>query len=53
MEQHIQAGLLMADVHKETETMMEAVDVMEGRFPGVTREHLILLWIGVNAARQV
>lgn len=50
MEQHIEAAKLMVSVQEETDTMLQAVDMIDGRFPEVTREHLMLLWIGTNAA---
>lgn len=53
LEQHIEAAKVMVKVLDETDTMLEAVEIVGEQFPGVTREHLIMLWVGANAARQV
>lgn len=53
LEQHIEAGKVMVKVLDETDTMLEAVEIVGEQFPGVTRDHLIMLWVGANAARQV
>jgi hypothetical protein len=49
MDNHIQAAQLMVSAHVNSETMLDAVNKLDGKFTDVTREHLMLIWIGINA----
>ncbi|WP_299494951.1 hypothetical protein [uncultured Shewanella sp.] len=52
MEEQIIAAMKMVQVHSKTNTMLEAVGVVEEMCPEVSREQLMLIWVGVNAAQM-
>ena len=49
MDEHVKAAQLMVQAHEVSETMLEAVNLVERQCPAVIRDHLILIWFGVNA----
>lgn len=53
LEQHIEAAKVMITVLEDTDTMIEAVKIIGEQFPDMLREHLIMIWVGASAARQV
>jgi hypothetical protein len=45
----VQAAYAMVQAHANHETLKQAVDEVEARFPELKFSHLVLLWIGINA----
>lgn len=45
----IKAAHLMVEEHDKHETMIPALEAVRKEFPSIDTDHIIILWIGVNA----
>ena len=45
----VRAAYAMVRAHRIYETMVPAIDCVRNEFPGVPDDHLICLWVGINA----
>lgn len=43
------AAIAMATAYANNETLLPAIEEVHEKFPDLTRDQLILLWLGVNA----
>lgn len=48
----VKAANSMVQAHAKHETLVSALEEMKGQFPDVARDHLICLWIGINAKER-
>lgn len=45
----VRAARAMVNAHANSETLTPAIELVHELFPDLTRDQLILLWLGVNA----
>ena len=45
----VRAAYAMVAAHSDYETALPALEDIQAQFPNIEPEHLVILWIGINA----